>query len=131
MTGPYDDIIHLPHHVSSVHPRMGMAERAAQFSPFAALAGHADALREAARTTAAKVELDEQAREELSQRLRELLDAREEPEVRITYFVPDATRGGGAYVTAQGRAAKFDAVRNALVMKDGLKIAVADILTID
>lgn len=45
----YDDIIDLPHHVSKTHPQMPLAERAAQFAPFAALTGHADVIRETER----------------------------------------------------------------------------------
>ena len=103
MNGKYDDIIHLPHHTSSRHPRMSMADRAAQFSPFAALSGHEDAIRETARLTTERAELSESRKEELNEQLvwlREHPDARER--VTVTYFRPDAKKAGGAYVTVTG-----------------------------
>ena len=63
MKGPYDDIINLPHPVSKTHPRMSMIERAAQFSPFAALTGYGDVVKEAGRWTEQKIELDETEKE--------------------------------------------------------------------
>lgn len=36
----YRDIINLPHHVSKTRPQMDIIDRAAQFSPFAALTGY-------------------------------------------------------------------------------------------
>ena len=65
MSGPYDDIIHLPHPTSPKHPRMSTHDRAAQFAPFAALSGHSAALVETARLTGRRVELDEDAKAEL------------------------------------------------------------------
>ena len=55
----YEDIIHLPHHVSTVHPHMPVSDRAAQFAPFAALTGYGDVIKETARQTDAKPELSE------------------------------------------------------------------------
>ena len=60
MKSPYDDIIHLPHHVSQNHPQMPMLDRAAQFAPFAALTGYEAAVGETARLTAERRELDAQ-----------------------------------------------------------------------
>lgn len=56
---PYDDIIDLPHHVSTRHPRMSPLDRAAQFSPFAALTGHDAAIRETARLAESRMETEE------------------------------------------------------------------------
>ena len=70
--GNYDDIIGLPHHVSEVHPQMGRIDRAAQFSPFAALTGYSDAIRETGRLTEERVELDEDMKEGLDEKLRML-----------------------------------------------------------
>ena len=91
----YDDIIHLPHHVSQNHPQMSMHDRAAQFAPFAALTGYEAAVRETARLTAEKRELDAQEAEELNRRLTELA-ARlpDHPEVTVEYFVPDDRKAG-------------------------------------
>ena len=104
MKTPYDDIIHLPHHVSQNHPQMPMLDRAAQFAPFAALTGYEAAVGETARLTAERRELDPQEAEELNRRLSELV-ARlpDHPEVTVEYFVPDNRKAGGAYVTMTGR----------------------------
>ncbi len=68
-THKYDDIIHLPHHVSTKHPQMALLDRAAQFSPFAALTGHEDSIRETARRTEAFLELDEDKKEQLNEKM--------------------------------------------------------------
>ena len=65
MSGKYDDILHLPHPTSAKHPRMPISERAAIFSPFAALSGHAGAVAETARLTDQRMDLDEDTRAEL------------------------------------------------------------------
>ena len=86
-THKYDDIIHLPHHVSARHPQMSLMNRAAQFSPFAALTGHGAAIQETARLTDSFVELEEDQKEQLDE---QLLKLREEParnpEVEAVYF---------------------------------------------
>lgn len=91
--GKYDDIINLPHHVSRTHPQMTMEERAAQFSPFAALTGYDDAVTETGRLTDQWMPLSEEETEDMNQKLRFLMDhAGEQPAVSITYFIPDQKR---------------------------------------
>ena len=103
MAGRYDDIIHLQRPASRNHPPMPMSERAAQFSPFAALTGYEDVIAEAGRLTARRIELDEDAKQELNRSLIALalrLEAGEGPlPVELTWFVPDGLKLGGAYVT--------------------------------
>ena len=94
----YSDIIDLPHHQSRVHPRMSLLNRAAQFAPFAALTGYGDAIDEAARMTDRRVELSEAEQQELNAKLKRL-GARLPAQAEITYFVPDARKNGGQYVT--------------------------------
>ncbi len=94
----YSDIIDLPHHQSRVHPRMSLLNRAAQFAPFAALTGYGDAIDEAARLTDRRVELSEAEQSELNDKLKRL-GADLPAEAEITYFVPDARKDGGRYVT--------------------------------
>ena len=89
MSGKYDDILHLSHPTSAKHPRMPISERAAIFSPFAALTGHGDAIRETARLTDRRMELDEDTRAELDWRQAVLLKhIAERPEVKVTWFQP-------------------------------------------
>lgn len=128
MRGPYDDIIDLPHHVSKRHPQMPADERAAQFSPFAALTGYGAVIRETARLTDRKMELSENMKEELERKLTELCARNCEGE--ITFFVPDERKEGGAYVTAEGRVKKTDDAERAVVLEDGTRIPVEDIVDI-
>jgi len=103
----YDDIIRLSRPVSEKHPRMSMTDRAAQFSPFAALTGYDAAVQETARRTDARIELDEDAKEEIDRRLRELQPG--EP-VTVTYFRPDDRKAGGAYLTVTTEFLGFDPI---------------------
>ena len=127
----YDDIIDLPR-PRSAHEPMPMSDRAAQFSPFAALTGYEDAIDETARLTDARVELGESAVEELERALAGIA-ARisERPAVTVTYFVPDERKSGGAYVTRAGALKRIDELERELVFADGTRIAVGDIVSIE
>ena len=97
MNTQYDDIIHLPHHVSKTRPQMSMLDRAAQFSPFAALTGYEDAIQETGRLTDERMELSDEDRELLDRKwhyLQEIISDR--PEITVTYFVPDEKKAGGS-----------------------------------
>ena len=120
MSGKYDDIIHLPHPTSNKHPRMSIRDRAAMFSPFAALSGHGAAIAETARLTDRRMELDEDTRAELDQKQTVLLEhIGEQPEVTVTWFQPDERKDGGSYVTATGRLKKIDEAARTLILLDG------------
>ncbi|HCX55622.1 MULTISPECIES: hypothetical protein [Sedimentibacter] len=132
MTKTYDDIIHLPHHVSTTHPHMAAIDRAAQFSPFAALTGYNAAIKETARLTDERVELDEYTKGALSDKLQIVSERlKEHPEIAITYFQPDAEKDGGAYVTAACTVKKIDAYERIVVMTDGTVIPIGEIIRID
>jgi hypothetical protein len=132
MTKTYDDIIHLPHHVSAAHPHMAAIDRAAQFSPFAALTGYDAAIKETARLTDERVELDESMKDALSNKLQIIADRlKEHPEIAITYFQPDAKKKGGTYVTAISAAKKIDEYERVVVMTDGIVIPIDEIISID
>ena len=123
MKGPYDDILGLPRHVSAKHPPMSRRNRAAQFAPFSALAGYGDAIRETARHTEPRRELDPQRQQELDAQLRRLLALGSgSPRVVVAYFQPDAKKDGGAYRTAMGRIRGVLADRGLLVLEDGTTI---------
>ena len=131
MTGPYDDILHLPHPTSKRHPRMPIVDRAAQFSPFAALTGHKAAIEETARVTDRRIKLDEDAKEQLDQTLQLLLDRiDEQPEVTITWFSPDKKKVGGQYHTATGKLKRIDTQESRLILTDGNQIPLEDLLEI-
>lgn len=128
----YDDMIGLPHHVSPSRPPMPVSERAAQFSPFAALTGFGEAIRETERLTAAKVRLEEDARNALDEKLQVVQEhIADQPQVSVTYFQPDARKDGGAYVTATGQIKKIDTYGRMLVMQDGTRIPADEILEME
>lgn len=127
----YEDIMHLPHHVSATRPRMSMHDRAAQFAPFAALAGYDAAIRETARTTETRPELDEYEREDIGERLCRILRGGTAREACVTYFRPDERRAGGALVTVRGAVRKIDAENAAVVMADGRRIPIGEITALD
>ena len=132
MKSNYDDIINLPHHVSSTRPQMSMLDRAAQFSPFAALTGYDDAIKETGRLTDEKIEMDEDRKAALDMKqayLIEMID--EQPEISITYFLPDTKKSGGAYVTVTGNLKRFDEYERLLILTDGKKIPMDDIADIE
>ena len=131
MSGPYDDIIALPHPTSTRHPRMPMANRAAQFSPFAALTGYEDAVQETARQTVARPELTEEEKSHLNAELQALAEKiSEHPTVSLTYFQPDERKAGGAFVTAEGAAKKLDRHTGMVILDDGRKIPVENLMSI-
>lgn len=129
MSGPYDDIIDLPHPTSERHPRMSMANRAAQFSPFAALTGYEDAVRETARPTSRKAELTEEEKTILDAKL-QLLAERAGGEVTFIYFQPDSRKEGGAYFTVTGEVKKMNGLVREVVLTDGRRVPMDDILDI-
>jgi len=131
MTNPYD-IINLPHHQSLTRPHMSAYDRAAQFSPFAALTGYEDAVAETARLTGKKAELDEYGKSDLNERLNIIQDTLDEqPKVSITYFLPDKKKSGGEYVTVSGCVKKIDEYEHIVVMLDATKIPIDDIAEIN
>lgn len=130
-THKYDDIIHLPHYVSKRHPQMTPLNRAAQFSPFAALTGHADAIIETARLTDSFAELDEDRKAQLDEQLRLIRQNLDhEPEIEITYFQPDAKKNGGAYVTIRGKVKKIDELNHQILFTDGTALQTEHIRSI-
>ena len=128
----YDDIINLPHHVSAVHAPMPVSVRAAQFSPFAALTGFEETIREPGRLTDSRMELDEDAKNLLDEKLERLkVWDGELPEAAITYFQPDGKKDGGAYITVTGTIKKIDTYNRMLVFEDGERIAIEEIVEIE
>lgn len=127
----YDDIIQLPHYVSPVHPQMSMMERAAQFASFKALSGHEDAVRETARITDEKIELDEYETAFLDSRLQWLWEHRTEyPEAAFTFFCPDEKKEGGSYQSLFGRVQKIDRSSHTVLMENGETISFEQITKI-
>lgn len=131
MENNYDDIINLPHHTSETRPKMSMIDRAAQFSPFAALTGHDAALAETARLMDTRIELDDCEKEIINEKLMMISDfSQGEPTVTVTYFKPDEKKFGGAYVDITDTVKKIDVYSREIVMANGERIPVDEILDI-
>ena len=132
MTGQYDDILRLPHHVSASRKPMAMTARAAQFAPFAALSGYDAEVQEAGRLTDRPIEPDEYEKEALNARLRLLArHFREEWVVSLVFFQPDERKAGGAYVTRTGTVKKLYETERLLTLTDGTVIPLDDLIALD
>ena len=132
MNRKYNEIMWLPHHVSKTRPQMPMSDRAAQFAPFAALTGYDAAIKETGRLTDERIELDVEALSALDMKYQLLMEALDEaPEVTITYFQPDERKAGGKYVSAVGVVKKIDDFERRITMRDGTRIPMDDVLSID
>lgn len=132
MSGAYDDIINLPHHVSDSRAHMSMYDRAAQFAPFAALSGYEDAVKETARLTTRKTELEDYAREQLNAKLTEIFGCEaDQAEYTVTYFKPDENKSGGAYIDVSGKIVKIDSFNKLIKMSDGTIIPIDDVYNIE
>ena len=134
MSGKYDDIIELERPVSRKHPPMPMEERAAQFSPFAALTGYENVIQEAARLTARKLELDEDAKQEINRSLA-VLAARTDPpggpvSVELTWFEPDGLKLGGEYMTRTVSVRRVDRAYRLLELEDRSVLEIDQLLNI-
>ncbi len=132
MKSPYEDIIHLPHPVSARHASMSLADRAAQFSPFAALTGYEDVIAESGRLTCQPVELTGAAVEELNEALEKLAkNIGALPEVTLTYFTPDGRKAGGSYRTVTGRVRRMDTAEGYLEFTDRSQIPLSQIIALN
>ena len=131
-TNKYDDIIDLRRPISPSRTKMSLSDRAAQFSPFAALTGYEAAVEETARQTEQKTELSEDMKTIINEKIQILIDRLDDKaEVRITYFVPDKKKSGGAYVTSVGIVKTVDSYERRIVMADKTSIPIDQIWDID
>ena len=127
----YDDIINLPHHVSKKHPQMSLYVRSAQFAPFAALTGYEDAVKETAREVQERIEIDEELRTILDSKLQIIIEnLKFNPEISITYFVPDLKKDGGEYVTVSGIVKKIDMYNQLIYLVNNIQISTNEIIDI-
>jgi hypothetical protein len=129
--GKYDDILHLSYPFPSTRPRMNSTDRAAQFSPFAALTGFEAVIEESGRLTETAIELEESAKAELDQSLRQLSEQiHTHPKATITYFASDPRKLGGAYLTVTGNVKKIDTYEMRLILTDDTGIPISAIVQI-
>ena len=127
----YEDIINMPHHVSKKHPQMSIWSRSAQFAPFAALTGYDDAVKETARLTDKRLEIDEGLKNILNNKLQYILENKLlQPEITFTYFVYDTKKSGGKYIEKTGVVKKIDLNEKYIMLKDKTKISIDEIINI-
>ena len=131
-THRYDDIIQLSRPVSKKRSPMSNFDRAAQFSPFAALTGYDAVIAETGRLTDTRIELDEGGKALLDEKIQTIREHLEEhPAVKLTVFCPDSRKSGGAYETITGNVKKIDPVARILVLTGGEVIPVDRIYGIE
>jgi len=127
----YDDILYLSHHVSKVHPRMNLTDRAAQFAPFAALNGHDEAIKETARIVEQKLDLDEYQKEKINEKLNIIRDnIKHNPLVSIVYFQKDPKKIGGVYLTLISHVQKIDEYEHFIILENDVKVLFVNIYDI-
>lgn len=127
----YDDIINLPHHISKKHPQMSLYARSAQFAPFAALTGYEEAVKETARETNERIDIEDELKSILDGKLQIILEQiKNHPEISITYFIADTKKDGGEYVTVTGLVKKVDLYNQYIYLIDNTEIPINEIIDI-
>ena len=128
----YNDIINLPHHVSEKHVRMTIEERSAQFAPYAALTGYEGQVKETARLTDRRIELDEELKVILDMKIQVIQELiSNKPELEVTYFIPDDKKDGGRYETILDNINKIDIYKQQMIMQNGAIIDIKEIIDIN
>ena len=127
----YNDIIHFSR-PNSKHPRMSLHQRSAQFAPFAALTGYEGQVKETARLTDKRIEIDEELKQILDMKIQFIKEnISSKPELEITYFIPDDKKEGGRYETIFDNISKIDNYNEKIIMQKGLKIDIKEIIDIN
>ena len=128
----YQDIINLPHHVSKKRQQMPISDRAAQFAPFAALTGYEENIKEATRLTDTRIEMDEERKLILNDKLQIILNnIKEKPIIAFTYFVYDNKKSGGKYITITNQVKKINITDGYIILVDKIKIPIEEIIDIN
>lgn len=128
-TDKYNYIINMPHHVSKTHPQMSLKARSAQFAPFAALTGYGDVINETGRLTNEKIEIDDELKEILNEEIMKIKSKLSKRlTISFTYFIPDAKKNGGKYVTVKGIVKKVN--DNSIILEDKTEILIEDVIDI-
>ena len=127
----YDEIINIPHFDPKNHKRMSIMERAAQFSPFAALTGYSESVKETARITKDKIELSEDMKYEIDNKLQLIEDhLKEKPEINVLYFIKDKKKSGGDYSEYNGIIRRIDKVNGKIIFMDKTIIDLKNVIDI-
>lgn len=132
MKNDYEDILHLPHHTSKIHPQMKRNDRAAQFAPFAALTGHDEAIKETSRIVEQKLDLDEYQKTMINQTLNYIKEhIKENLKISLTYFLQDSIKTGGMYLNITDEVKKIDDFEHIIILQNHHQILFEDIYSID
>ena len=131
MNEKYERIVGLPHKQSSTRKHMSLHDRAAQFAPFAALTGYESSIQEKSRLTTQRLEIDEYEIEQLNYKLQIIAEHLGDMKVAITYFVPDALKSGGTYITKSGAVKQIDEYTKTVIMRDKTTIPIEEIINIE
>ena len=127
----YEDIINLPHYEPK-HKRMSIDVRSAQFSPFAALTGFNDEIKETERLVDKKVLLSEDEKIKINDKLLEILkNIKNKPKVKIIYFIPDNKKCGGRYTEVISNVKKIDMTEKYIILENKIKIYFKNIFNIN
>lgn len=130
-TRKYDDIINLPHYICKKHSQMSLEARSAQFAPFSALTGYEDEIKETARLTKEKIEINEELKAILDIKLKKIQEQiSKKPKVKFIYFVPDLKKDGGSYETVVGKVKRIDIYRQVIVLEEKIEIPIGEIIEI-
>lgn len=128
----YQDIINLPHYVSKKRQQMPISDRAAQFAPFAALTGYEENIKEATRLTDTRIEIDEERKLILNDKLQIILNnIKDEPVITFTYFIYDDKKSGGKYIDVTNEVKKINITDGYIILIDKTKIPIEEIIDIN
>lgn len=128
----YNDIINLPHHVSEKHVRMTIEERSAQFAPFSALTGYDDVIKETARETNSRIEINEEQKTILNKKIafNKKKKIHNKPKIAVTYFIPDVKKDGGKYIEVTENVVKIDEYDRKIILENGEEVQIEEIIEI-
>ena len=127
----YSDIINKSRPVSYRHKKMSNYERAAQFSPFAALTGYDDVIKETARETNSRIEINEEQKTILNKKLLLIKEKiHNKPKIAVTYFIPDVKKDGGKYIEVTENVVKIDEYDRKIILENGEEVQIEEIIEI-
>lgn len=127
----YKDIINLPRHISTKHPKMSLELRSAQFAPFSALVGYDEQIKETSKIIKKRKEINDELKAILDEKLQIIQKKIEtKPQITVTYFVPELNKDGGNYIEYTGKVKKIDNLKQKIIFEDGTEILVDDIIEI-
>ena len=128
----YDEIINLPHYEPKYHKRMSKSQRAAQFSPFSALTGYDEMVKETERLTKDKIIMSDDEKNVINEKLNYLIQNKMlDSYISITYFVKDLKKDGGKYYKYNGKIKKIDNMNKKITLNNLEKVSIDDIINIE